>query len=68
MANAFGRILKIFSVIGISLIAVLCIFLVVGVIGGAEFQEAIWQAIKIIGTITVASILVIFVVSLGNKN
>ena len=68
MVNTLGRILKIFAVIGVLLVALLYILLIAGVIAGSEFQDAAIKAIEIIGTITIASLVIVFVTSLGNKN
>ena len=68
MMNTFGRVLKMFVIIGVLVVALLYILLVTGAVAGAEFQDTIIKAIEIIGTLTVASIVVVFVTSLGNKN
>jgi hypothetical protein len=68
MTKALVNILKMFVIIGVLVVAVLYIFLVSGIISGQEFQNTAWKAIEIIGTISIASIIIIFVTSLGTKN
>ncbi len=67
MDNALGRIIKVFAVVGVLVLAVLLVLFIAGVIKGVELQEGFWKAIEIIATITVASIVVVFITSLGNK-
>ena len=68
MTNTLGKVLKMFVVIGVLLVAILYILLVAGVVAGAEFQDAVIKAMEIIGAVTVASIVIVIVTSLGNKN
>ena len=68
MTNTLGKVLKMFVVIGVLLVAILYILLVTGLVAGAEFQDAVTKAMEIIGAATVASIVIVFVTSLGNKN
>jgi hypothetical protein len=65
--NSIGNVLKIFAVVGVLVLVVLYILLVAGVVAGAEFQNSIMKAIEIIGSITVASIAIVFVTSVGTK-
>ena len=65
--NETSKILKMFVTVGILLVAILYILLVLGVVAGAEFQDTLVKITEIIGTITVASIVVLYVTSIGNK-
>lgn len=67
MLNNISRLLKVFAIMGIIVVAILYILLIADVITKGQMEENSWKAIKIIGVLVVVSVLTIFITEIKNK-
>jgi len=68
MQKTIYNILKLFAIIGVLISAIIIIFLIIDFGSSEELKETFIKALKIIGTLTITSIIIVFISKIGKTD